>query len=420
MERPPSQLENVRPSGLKPPSRLPAMTNSSGRYLLESSQSDLNVRSGGAGSMMGPPPAVPAKHKIAGCKDTDNEAARKAAGRSHSGAHSKAVPEPIPKRKTLVERAGEPTNPSRSHLPPPTRPTIGRPLGQAGSRTTSSISNGFRNASNPSTVTAPSNTRPSSRQDATAAMEEADSGVMGKRKGTSILSFNTLSLRKIRTHGDLRQQKQNPDMSTRFQHSGPHFRSTSDSDSSGSEKSSRQVSESSNPSSGPNAGAKAASHSSRNISLANAFAELSLTPKPRASSALKHEIFLHSIKGERSPSKIPKYSCTPSLRHTQSSQALQTPSPLKTKPSINGLYTPRPSAKRVDPLPIFLTKEKLTSTPAWDTRGRLEDMEQMYAQLQSQFASAADSKLAIEESLSLYKSRGRTNTTINTCFWSHG
>lgn len=158
--------------------------------------------------MMGPPPAVPAKHKIAG------------------------LPEPIPKRKTLVERAGEPTNPSRSHLPPPTRPTIGRPLGQAGSRTTSSISNGFRNASNPSTVTAPSNTRPSSRQDATAAMEEADSGVMGKRK-------------------------------------------------------------------------------------------------------------------------------------------------------------------------------------AWDTRGRLEDMEQMYAQLQSQFASAADSKLAIEESLSLYKSRVQELTQLN-------
>lgn len=391
------------------------MTNSTGRYLLESSQSEINARSGGAGSMMGPPSTVPAKHKIAGCKDSDNEAARKAAGRSYSGAHSKAVPEPVPKRKTLVERAGEPTNPLRSHLPPPTKPPIGRSLAQVSSRTTSSISNGFRNTSNASTVSAPSNIRPPSRQDATTAMEEADSGVMGKRKGTSILSFNTLSLRKIRTHGDLRPPKHNTDMSTRSQHSGPHFRSTSDGDSSGSEKSSRQVSESSNTSSGPNVGAETASRSSRSISLATAFAELSLTPKPRAPSALKHEPSLQSIKEEHSPSKIPKYSCTPSLRHAQSSQALQTPSPLKQKPSINGLYTPRPSAKRADPLPIFLTKEKLTSTPAWDTRGRLEDMEQMYAQLQSQFASAADSKLAIEESLGLYKSRGLTNTSTSLC-----
>ena len=60
-------------------------------------------------------------------------------------------------------------------------------------------------------------------------------------------------------------------------------------------------------------------------------------------------------------------------------------------------------------MPIYWTKEKLTPTlsfTAWDTKGRLEDMESLYAQLRNELGSAADSKTALEESLSLYKSRG--------------
>jgi len=62
-------------------------------------------------------------------------------------------------------------------------------------------------------------------------------------------------------------------------------------------------------------------------------------------------------------------------------------------------------------MPVFLTKEKLTPLPAWDTKGRLEDMEHMYTQLRSQFVAAADSKMAIEESLSLYKARGEYSSS---------
>ena len=66
MERPPSQMENVKPSGLKPPSRVPNMagvSSGTGRVLLESSQSDLNVKP----SISMPPPNGTLKHKIAGC-----------------------------------------------------------------------------------------------------------------------------------------------------------------------------------------------------------------------------------------------------------------------------------------------------------------------------------------------------------------
>ncbi|MBA7492108.1 hypothetical protein ES702_02657 [subsurface metagenome] len=61
-----------------------------------------------------------------------------------------------------------------------------------------------------------------------------------------------------------------------------------------------------------------------------------------------------------------------------------------------------------DEIPVFLTKETLTACvqPAWDTKGRLEDMEQVYADLRTQIVGAAESKTALEESLELYKVRG--------------
>lgn len=445
MDRPPSQLENVRPSGLKPPSRLPAMASSTnGRTLLETSQSDLNARStGGHGGLMAPPNGT-FKHKIPGRKGSAFEASPVPASRPRSSTNTNrnAVPEPVPKRKTLAERAGETLNPLRSHMQPPTKPSVTRSdsnTAQVGSRAAppSNIANAYhRNASiASSTASSASSVRPPSRQNAPRharmpsapevrapsaaaaadAEEEAEAGVMGKRKGTPVSHLHTLALRKTRTHADLRQQsssQQPAGMSTRSQHSGSYIlRSCSDGGASttASELSSRHVSDSSSTSSSsssfpaaqqePNGGG---GQPTRYPSLITAFSGLAITPKHRPS--------LDRIKEEVSPSKIPKFSCTPKLRHAQSAQVLQTPSPLKHKASLNGLYTPRTSAKPTREMPIFLTKEKLTPTPsftAWDTKGRLEDMESLYAQLRGQFASAADSKVALEESLGLYKSRGR-------------
>jgi kinesin family member C1 len=409
-------MENMRPSGLKPPSV-------SGRALLETSQSDLNTRNATVIGSMGPP-TVPAKHKLTGCKDTS---VHRAAGRAAPGSNSStatythAVPEPAPKRKTLAERAGEPINPLRSHMPPPTKPA------GVASRTASSLAGSYRHGSHPTSNGIQQPTRSSafrharnqSVQDAAAAAaaeEEAESGVMGKRKGTPILSFNhPLALRKTRTHGNLREQSHTAaNLSTRLQQTGHSIRSLSDGGmSSDSEQSSRQVSDSSSASYNSTTQQQATSQATRNSSLVTAFEGLSLTAIQRISSAPKHSPSLESIKEERtSPSKIPKYSCTPSLRHAQSTQALQTPSPLKHKSSMIGLYTPRTTAKRVEPRPFFLTKEKLTPTPAWDTKGRLEDMEQLYAQLRSQMNGATESRNALEESLALYKSRGMSGSRL--------
>ncbi|CAK3998228.1 Kinesin klpA [Lecanosticta acicola] len=417
MDRPPSQMENVRPSGLKPPSKLPALAGT--RTLQETSSSDLNARSAGQGSML-PPPTVNGsiKHKING------------------------LPEPPTKRKTLAERAGEPANALRTHLK---QPSSGSTTG-FGTRPATSFST-YRNPSNVSIASSASSLRPSSRH-ATVSRpggpvrqpsavpsaqpnqdDEESDGEGGKRKGTPILSFNSpvtgIVVRKTRAQGTLRQQSSQQQLRARSQHSG------SSSSASGGDgaifdhppRDSSLSSTSSAPAPAPasapeqrstSGGTVGASKPSRNVSLNTAFAGLAISSKPRDSSG-KHTPSLERIREEKSPSKIPKFSCTPKLPHpAQSTQALRTPSPLKHKPSLTGLRTPATSAKRGDvDMPRYLTKDKLSPVAAWDTKGRLDDIEKMYKMLESQMASAAGDKKAIDESLSIYKTRVEELTRDN-------
>jgi hypothetical protein len=203
--------------------------------------------------------------------------------------------------------------------------------------------------------------------------EEAEAGVMGTRKGTPVISFapssrDKITLRKTRTHGDLRQHHQSGDH--RLQHSGSYANGC------GSRGASQEQILLSRESSLMRKGESRTDQNPRDISLSTAFTALSLRPQSeRKTSGKRCPPSLECIKGEVSPSKIPKCPPTPSLRHTQSAQTLHTPSPLKHKPSVSDLRTPIMSVKRKkDPLPVFLTKETLTSVPAWDTKGRLEDM----------------------------------------------
>jgi len=68
----------------------------------------------------------------------------------------------------------------------------------------------------------------------------------------------------------------------------------------------------------------------------------------------------------------------------------------------------------------YMSRETNTPAPAWDTKGRLEDMENLYSQLRSQFEGAAFEKTGLEESLTLYKTRcmyaarGRTPAVLIT------
>ncbi len=308
---------------------------------------------------MGPPATNgPFKHKIPGLPESATK-----------------------QRRTLIERAAEPL--SRSNMPPPPPPSRTN-----GARAQFSHGHG-RSASAISIPAYTNGVRPESRQRVLSAEEEAEAeaGIMGKRKGTPVMSFNHhLSLRKTRTQGNLRT----------FQ------RVRSDGEDSSASERSRYASDGSTSS-------EELAVPARNTSFTSAFADLSLTPHYRHPSAPRHTPALNGIREEVSPSKIPKYSCTPRLLHAQSTQALQTPSPIKHKSSINGMYTPRTDAKPRE-MPFFLTKDSLTPVhAAWDTKGRLADMESMYGELRTQVADAVDSKTALEESLAFFKSQGTSS-----------
>lgn len=349
------------------------------------------------------------------------------------------APEPPTKRKTLVDRAGEPPNVSRTGIP--NKPSYGSTAG-FGIRPTSSIyqqsNRSNANVSVSGSIGSIGSVRPGSsssrqmhgfRQTAPSRPPSAanvplpeydqesdgETGVSGTRKGTHIMSFNPLKnihIRKTRTTtGDNRQSpaKSQPQSQhraasdARSQHSGSY----SDSDIA-SKASSRVTSASSTSSAPPPArqdtkqgGPVGARQTSRNVSLITAFEGLSLTP-PRITS-VRHRPSLERINEEPSPSKIPKFSCQSSLRPAQSSQDLRTPSPIKKKASLNGLRTPHTSTKHSKP--VFLTKDALTPVTAWDVKGRLGDMEKQWEQLQAQMQSAADSKDAIEERIAMYKSQ---------------
>ncbi|KAJ9618255.1 kinesin-like nuclear fusion protein [Taxawa tesnikishii (nom. ined.)] len=114
----------MRVSQLRPPSRIPATP---GKGLLEMSASDNNAR---ATQMMPPPNAM--KHKVSGRKTLSSPAPDKCVD-------DLVVPEPAPKRKTLVERAGDLPRPVTA-APPSSKPVNGavKATVHAGVRNTSS------------------------------------------------------------------------------------------------------------------------------------------------------------------------------------------------------------------------------------------------------------------------------------------
>lgn len=361
------------------------MTGATSRTLLETSQSDLNARSTRDHGTMPPPTAV-VKHKMNGCEQLRETGIIDI----RTDAPFPSVPEPAPKRKTLAERAGEPIATARSHLPQTFRHT--GMTAQAAARGGANPFNGYQYRGPPSSTSTNSSTssvrlasgqngsRLNARQpsaiDALDQEEDAEleAGPVGKRKGTPILSLNPrnislnkITFRKTRAQGECHQPHQYPTES-RSQHPGSYTRSGEDDAPSRVEEHVRRMF------SDLSLQKELDGQASRSASLASAMAGLSITPSHRKTSGTSHTPSLERIKEEISPSKIPMFSCTPSLRHAHSTQALRTPSPLKQKGFANGLRTPAVNSKRRDELPVFLTKEKLTPVTAWDTKGRLEDM----------------------------------------------
>ncbi|PSK51684.1 hypothetical protein B9Z65_2951 [Elsinoe australis] len=357
----------MRGSQLRPPSRIPAV---GGGGLLEMSHSDTNARS------MPPPSAL--KHKATGLPE----------------------PQPAPKRKTLVERAG--VAPRTIPAPQTTRPlsasiksTIhagARPVTLNGSTRTNGYS--ARNVSNSSSTSTDSVTRPqsaaSSYRSQTAmshtrgqshdvassrsatAMEQREEdgetvGLSSKRKGT--IPFSISSLRQ--DGKSITQQR------TRHEDTGSELFIPPR----------RAATRCESP-------MRSQSFERRAISLSNAFQGLSLqaSNEQAGRNAFPLPSEDHDKKESKTPSQIPKrIPKTPKVE--RSPLVFRSP---RSKPRI---------MHRTPAKVTYLTKDSDTPVIAWDTKGRLEDMEMLYSQLRSQFQSAAFEKNGLEESLTVYKTR---------------
>ncbi|KAF2864234.1 kinesin-domain-containing protein [Piedraia hortae CBS 480.64] len=102
---------------------------------------------------------------------------------------------------------------------------------------------------------------------------------------------------------------------------------------------------------------------------------------------------------EKRPSKIP-------VLNNGNQQPPRTPAPKESLPP----RTPHTSRRVPKSTPVFLTKEALTPIPAWDTKGRLQDMELMYVQLRNQFEG---SKSTLEESIHIHKQQADDYAQLN-------
>ncbi|KAI9852272.1 MAG: kinesin-like nuclear fusion protein [Thelocarpon superellum] len=364
-----------RSSQLRQPSKIPPP----GTALLEMSESAGNAR---AATMMPPPSDL--------------------IGRKHKGS---ALPEPTPKRKTLVERAGDTAG---LNLPPPSsvRPASaavraatlagvrGTPFsasvsarapGMSGrqmpsSSFSASIGPGSR-VSSKSTTSRPesasgqvhaSQQRPMSLSRPASAMEggagDAETSMVGKRKGMKPFSSSF--------HGAVRT----PSSCPRPRHKGHDHRAAHG-----------LARSSSNSEASPSTAARALRDASRSKQRGVASRSISSPSKIAAPSTPSTPSHIPKLIAPASPPLLPSHPLTPCKT------SKQTPLPKK--------------------LP-FLTRD--SNTQAWDTKGRLEDMEQAFFQLRDKMSDTTTERNGLEDTLEIYKARinelesTRTQLTVGT------
>ncbi|KAI9723344.1 MAG: hypothetical protein M1812_001228 [Candelaria pacifica] len=348
----------MRASHLRQPSKIP----SPGKGLSEISASANNAR---ATSMMPPPEILNAKPR-------------------------KTVMDPTAKRKTLAERGGE-TSRSNIAAPPSSRPinssvkatTLAGARNPSfassvssrtpsissrnisGSSFSSSVGPGSRPPSaqsqyRPQTAmgynrskshTSVPAARPASSLDSISA--EGETPALGNRKGTLPISVSTYQHTSQVRSSKLRGNYDN------------QMNYTSD------WSSSVAASVADRPQS------SAAVRSLREVSLSTAMKGLTICPSGSPTE--------EDMKAPITPSQIPR-SITPFVPH-------KTPS-----------KTPRRSVSPKKSLP-FLTRDSNTQATAWDTRGRLEDMEGLYAELKDTMNSTTNERNGLEEAVGIYKAR---------------
>ncbi|PNS15248.1 hypothetical protein CAC42_8249 [Sphaceloma murrayae] len=359
----------MRGSGLRPPTRY----NAVGSGLLEMSHSDTNARSM-------PPPSQALKHKASGLPELH----------------------PAPKRKTLVERVGEvPRSITSSQNGRPMSASVRSNI-HAGTKPvalTSSTKPNYtsRNVSNSSSTSATSTSRPQSA----ASNYRAQSSTSHARAQ----SQDVASTRPTTALGQREESNETNGLPSKRKGTDPfHMSLLQVGKKSIDERHAVQGGAGRALSSPPIRGARRCevpmtptSPERRSVSLSTAFQDLSL----QASNEDKEGKAFPTIsedqnkKDPKTPSQIPK-------------RIPKTPKVERPPPVFRSPRTPHSKRRVLHRTPVtvnYLTKDSDTTVLAWDTTGRLHDMELLYGELKSQFQSAAFEKNGLEESLGLYKTR---------------
>ncbi|KAL9071604.1 MAG: hypothetical protein Q9157_005412 [Trypethelium eluteriae] len=150
-------------------------------------------------------------------------------------------------------------------------------------------------------------------------------------------------------------------------------------------------------------------HSRREFSFTSAFNNMNLDSDDtqKYDSMFDIESTRQSSKATSTPSHIPRLATAtpnllepPTLFQPTSFQSLQSPSPLSKHSRSQQSRSPSPTRQ-------FLNRfsNTVAPAPAWDTKGRLEDMESLYAQLKGQMDSTTFERNGLEETVNLYKTR---------------
>lgn len=91
----------------------------------------------------------------------------------------------------------------------------------------------------------------------------------------------------------------------------------------------------------------------------------------------------------------------------------KTPSQIPRRKPSKGLLQDVPSPMRSPkktPRLMFLTRDSNTTTVAWDTRGRLQDVESMYSELKEKMSDTTNESSGLKETVAIYKTRCRSRS----------
>ena len=357
---------------------------------------------------------------------------------SNGSTNIETVPEPATKRKTLVERAGEPPRPNSGAQ------SLSRSVNsavtsaaQAGPRNTSfssSVSNASRTTSATSRTTSASSNRsvvgsigraagnhlrPHTAMSHTRTVQPTQNGtgrpvtangdhdtsddqpILGKRKGRipSYLSSATPNAPES-FQSFVQRQRQKPQAV--IISSGP-FRTPARRPIAASAQHQQHV----NPSNQP----------FRELSLTSAFNNMTISSESthEPDNTFDIDSRKQNCKPVSTPSHIPRLALPtlnllepPTLFQPTSCQSPQSPTPLSK-------HSHSQQTRSSSPQRQFLNRFSNTEAPtsAWDTKGRLEDMESLYSRLKTQLDSTTFDRNALEETVNLYKTR---STSLSICF----